>query len=484
MKLTQHFTDFLKDTVNLNETRLGQLDSSAAAIKKFIRESDWKPTIKGFHEQGSWAHRTIIKPQQGKPFDADLLVRVSPVDDWDAKKYLSELRKIFADSATYKDKVRRYSHCVTIEYAGERKIDIAPCIVDRDGATREEVCNYDSNEFERTEPREYTTWINDRDRWAGLSGLRKTTRIVKYLRDIKTTFTCSSFLLTTLLADRINIFDGDNTNDFSDTPTSLKTIFGRLDDWLQAREHVPTITNPVLSSEIISSGWTQSQYSTFRDKVNTYREWIDDAYNEPDRDESIGKWRRVFGDDFAAGVSTDKAANVSKAAQDFIRTTSLTPGNFDGDLIDFFRQFGKIAIPPAFKSLPHKKRPTWKRSATPLFSVSVVARLHDARNGVWLSDIDESSGPLPNNRWIQFQLRNSTGMPIAGDYDIYWRITNTDIAAYKAKCLRGGFEKANDGSSHWERLEYRGVHSAEAFVVRKRDKQLVAESAIFYVPIE
>lgn len=75
-------------------------------------------------------------------------------------------------------------------------------------------------------------------------------------------------------------------------------------------------------------------------------------------------------------------------------------------------------------------------------------------------------------------------MPIAGDYDIFWRITNTDVAAYKAKCLRGGFEKANDGSSHWERLEYRGVHSAEAFVVRKRDNKIVAESAIFYVPIE
>src|SRR5262245_40030355 len=131
MKLTEHFKDFLDDTVNLNMTRLDQLESSVSAIKDFIRASEWKPRVKHFTEQGSWAHRTIIKPVEEKAFDADLVVMVEAVADWDARTYLTTLRAIFADSGTYKDKVRRFSHCITIEYAGERKIDIVPCIVDR-----------------------------------------------------------------------------------------------------------------------------------------------------------------------------------------------------------------------------------------------------------------------------------------------------------------------------------------------------------------
>lgn len=485
MKLVQHFTDFLKETVNLNETRLSQLDSSAEALKTFIRESSWKPKIKEFGAHGSWAHRTIIKPVENKPFDADLLVFVHPVEDWDAKTYLSELRSQFASSKTYADKVRRFSHCVTIEYAGERKIDIAPCIVDRQGLPSLEVCNFSTNQFEQTRPRTYSKWINERDVWAGSSGLRKTTRLVKYLRDIKTTFSCPSFLLTTLLGYRITSADTNNTTDFADVPTALKTIVGRLDDWLQVQNGVPSVVNPALTSEVLSSVWDQTQFDNFRNKVHTYREWIDDAYDEADRDESIGKWRRVFGDDFASSVSIEKAANVSVAARDYLNTTALAPAGFNGDLIDLFARFGKRAIPPSFKNLPHKQRPQWRRTAKPAFGVTVSATIHTAKKGgVWVATITGADQPLPKGHWIQFRVQTSTGMPLGADYEVHWRITNTDMAAFNASHLRGGFERANDGSSRWEHLEYRGIHSAEAFVVRKRDKMLVSESDIFYVPIE
>jgi len=484
MKLVQHFTDFLNDTVNLNETRLSQLNDSAEALKTFLRQSAWKPKITEFGAQGSWAHRTIIRPVESKPFDADLLVVVHPVDGWDAKTYLSELRSAFAASKTYEDKVRRFSHCVTIEYAGERKIDIAPCIVDRGGFVRFEVCNFNTNQFEETRPRRYSKWIHERDSWAGLNGLRKTTRLLKYLRDIKTTFTCPSFLFTTILAQRITQADARNDVDFADVPTALRTITGRLDDWLQLQNGVPSVVNPVWTSEVLSTVWDETQFSNFREKIHTYREWIDDAYSEPNRDESIGKWRRVFGDDFASAVSIEKAANVSNAARAYLDTSALTPAGFSGDLIDLIGRLGNRAIPPWFKTLPHKQRPKWRRAEKGSFGISVSATLHtEKKGGVWLKTLTGADDPLPKGRWIQLQLKTSTGMPIAPDYEIHWRVTNTDLAAHKAGQLRGGFVRANDGSAHWEHLEYRGVHSAEAFVVRKRDQTLVAESDTFYVPI-
>ena len=68
-------------------------------------------------------------------------------------------------------------------------------------------------------------------------------------------------------------------------------------------------------------------------------------------------------------------------------------------------------------------------------------------------------------------------------HDVHWLIANTGREARRAKCLRGGFEPANDKSGHWEQLQYRGIHTAEAFVVRRNDKMLVAQSKPFFVMI-
>lgn len=95
MKLTSHFADFLNDTVNLNATRIATLDDRSAAIKKFVRQADWGATVRGFEEQGSWAHGTIIKPVDQGEFDADLLVLVDPVEGWSAKDYVKKLLGAF-----------------------------------------------------------------------------------------------------------------------------------------------------------------------------------------------------------------------------------------------------------------------------------------------------------------------------------------------------------------------------------------------------
>ena len=42
------------------------------------RASAYKPHLHGWMEQGSWAHKTIIKPVDQGEFDADLIVFVQP----------------------------------------------------------------------------------------------------------------------------------------------------------------------------------------------------------------------------------------------------------------------------------------------------------------------------------------------------------------------------------------------------------------------
>ncbi len=484
MKCVDLFNDFLKDTVNLNATRVADLETSIKAIKNAVRESDWEPHLHGWMEQGSWAHKTIIKPVDRGEFDADLIVFVKPVGGWGAQNYIETLYKAFRANSTYRDMVKRWSHCVTITYANDKKIDVAPCLVNRDGFVRYEVCNRDSNQFERSEPRQYTDWLVEQNSCSGSNSFRKCTRLIKYLRDIKTRFTCSSVLLTTILGCLIEEKD-KGSEYFSDTPTSLKTIFGRLDDWLQMNFKKPSVTNPFLSSENFADAWTDDQYSNFRDKIHTYREWIDDAYDEQDRSESIAKWRRVFGEDFARSFVLNEGKSVSEALVGNVRGQSIEASQFAGDLVDAVKRFGRCILPANFNRKSYMEAPKWKRApASQQISVSVRADLHRSKFGSQLRTVN-SLEPLQPGYWLHFKAVANNGLPLdPAAYTIHWRITNTDEAAAAVNCLRGQIEEPESDNRRWEELKYRGVHLAEAFVLNKRTNQIVGQSDAFRVMIE
>lgn len=477
MKLADQFKTFLCGEVNLNDTRVSQLGASVEAVQTVIKASSWGPTILDFEAHGSWAHGTIIKPRTGGEFDADLLVIVEPVEGWEAKDYVNKLGAFFDCHSTYKDKVHRYSHCVTIEYAGVRRIDIAPCVKGRLWSNRYEVCNRSTNEFETTAAIDYTDWVVGRNSVAGGNDLKKVTRLLKYLRDIKTNFTCPSFLFTTLVG--MHIYDSDKgTAAFADTPTCLKTVMGRLDDYLQAYPTAPVIRNPVLSSDIQSRIWDQTQYGNFRAKVNLYRTWIDEAFAEEDRDESIGKWQRVFGESFAAGEAKE-AARLSESVS---KSDALMVAGQFKDLVQRVIERGRAALPERIVRLPYVRRPKW-RTASQSYRVNVSAELLIEQKGTRLGGVT-SLQLLRRGRSIRFTASNAVGVPFDQSFKVLWRVTNTDQAAYEANTLRGDFYPSDRGFSREEDLAYRGVHFVEAFLIGKSDNRLYGKSEPFYVVVE
>ncbi len=90
--------------------------------------------------------------------------------------------------------------------------------------------------------------------------------------------------------------------------------------------------------------------------------------------------------------------------------------------------------------------------------------------------------------WLRFSALNRNGLPFnASEYDVQWRITNTDRAAFElggVEAMRGGFYSAHANNMRWEQLKYHGVHITEAFVVLKRTREIVAQSEPFYVAID
>ncbi len=469
MKHVSNFKDFLSDTVNLNETRIDLLDASFEAIKRFIRNSDYTPKIISFYKHGSWAHQTIIRPVEGNAFDADVIVFMQPVKDWTAADYVNELARVFRESSTYKEKLRVYSHCVTIEYAGERKMDIAPCVCGRVGEDDREVCNRSTNSFQQSEPAKYTDWLRGRNAAGGGNHLRKVTRLLKYLRDIKTNFSCPSFLLTTLLGMQINDSD-KNSSQFSDLPTALKTIVGRLDNWLQARPSIPEVCNPVLQAENQASSWTSTQYENFRSKISLYRRWIDDSFAEIDATESLKKWRKVFGDDF--GVQPIRKAVATFESSDVALDQAL-------DEVDIVRSRGLQALDPTILRPSWRKAPVWVADAL-MAKTSVKAKIGNDHGG---SMAVRSYMPLERNQPIYFYSMLGGVTPPSG-YTTHWRVTNTGSEARSDRALRGGFDPSDSPHMRREWIRYRGVHMVEAFIVRNVDQHLVGYSEPFYVVVE
>lgn len=301
MKHASTFDNFLKDTVNLNATRIQTLETRAETIKGLLKESNLlKHNYIDAREQGSWALKTIIKPRPNKEFDADIRIYLSEFPNWEPKDYINNIYSLFRDKDVYHDLVSRKTRCLTLNYNGDFHLDIIPCLQREEGLF---VMNRHENILEETDGSGYTEWFQSQNKIVGNNNLVKVVRLVKYLRDIKQTFTAKSVLLTTLLAQQISIIKTED--DFKDVPSSLCTISNRLNNFLQFNTNMPIIQNPALPEEDFNRHWNQDKYDNFRDKWCSYTEKMNSAISETSRDESIKKWRLIFSDDFGTLIKSN-----------------------------------------------------------------------------------------------------------------------------------------------------------------------------------
>lgn len=311
MKLIKHFNHFLSETVNLNPSRLTTLDESVDAVYGALQaDAEIGDLILAKIPQGSWAHRTIIKPLPGKEFDADFLVEFTEVEDWAEHpvSYIKNLDAALGRHGTYKTMPREQKcRCVRLIYKGDFHLDIVPYVRLSNG--RQVIVNGDEDEWEPTNPEGFTSWIKDKDDITGHT-LRKVIRIMKYLRDHKGTFVGTrSIILTTLLGERIESWRSAADPDYyRDVPTTLVNIAEDLDEWLQARPSKPSIPDPSNSGATFDHRWNDTSYEALRKRIHEYSAEFRAAYDEPDPTKSAEMWRGVFGDGF-----TDPPSGESKS---------------------------------------------------------------------------------------------------------------------------------------------------------------------------
>ncbi|WP_440709874.1 SMODS domain-containing nucleotidyltransferase [Herbiconiux sp. YIM B11900] len=433
MKLIKHFDAFLVNKVNLSDSRITSLDKRVEAVSNFLQagDDDFATNFIDLLPQGSYAHRTIINPVgSNDEFDADVLLYIDEVDEWEAEDYVEELYKVFRANPTYRNMVSRHDRCVKVDYANEFHIDVVPYLL-RHGQNY--ITNRVTDEFELTNPEGYNAWLDEKNRLAS-GRLIKVVRLIKYLRDHKNTFSVKSVILSILLGGQVkdSAVWGDNS-DYPDVPTALRSIAADLDDYLQANPTMPSIDDPSEPSENFNHRWDQDQYANFRDKLHMYRGWIDDAYEEENLETSKTKWRKLFGDKFGTYDLTVKKATEAHRGVAGVQDTEETIES-------------KWGIPVRLN---------------PAYKVKLGART-TRKNGFRHYELSSQGNVVAPNRTINFRLARHN---VQGPFDLYWKVRNTGKEAIDNDCIRGQVEKDSGSQSRQEPTKYKGRHYVECYVV-------------------
>lgn len=320
--MTAHVSDFkalLKDTVNLDQSRLDDLATSTDAIYAALRnDAGIGEQVLEKIPQGSWAHRTIIKPKKDVEFDADFLLRLAERPEWEETpaRYLDAVYDALTDGR-YKRQPRDSKHrCVRVVYANNYHVDIVPFVEKAAGGGW--VVNSEANdgdgEWEPTDPAGYTEWITYRDGLAG-GNLRRAVRLLKYLRDHRGWYPgTKSIILTTVIGNQVtHAAKAAAPGCYANVPTTLLTVTTAAAAWLAANETMPSIDDPSGSGASFDHRWTAETYAELRTDMIDLADRIDAAYRANASD-SRTLWNDLFGTGFAAPASSAAPAVGAGAA--------------------------------------------------------------------------------------------------------------------------------------------------------------------------
>lgn len=433
MKLLKYFDAFLENEVNLNQTRLDSLADRVLAINNFLEH--------GSHEfagmfvrtipQGSYAHGTIIKPVgPNDEFDADLLFELEEDKEWEAEDYVERLFQAFRAHGTYKNMVQRGNRCVVVDYANEFHIDVVPYMERHDEGF---ITLRRENVFELTNPAGFNVWLDEKNRISGRN-LVKVLRLLKYLRDYKNTFSVKSFILSLLVGGQVSehLLAG-NPEEYRDVPTTLRNVLRALNEYLQANETMPLLTDPSCTTQDFNHRWDQDEYANFRNKIKYYSEKINEAYEEEDKVKSLELWQEVFGDEFKAPVA--------RVEESLAKSTALAIPSTEQRLdFDF-----KIPIVRDFR-----------------YGVTMVGHVMP-RRGFRHYPLPARGNIVGKGRSLRFKLTRCT---VPEPYDVYWKVRNYGNEAGAANCLRGEIRKDDGSRQRIESTDYRGRHYVECYVVK------------------
>lgn len=439
MKQSTYFGTFLTDRVNLNETGLQQLDARVQAIvAELQKDPHLGQLVRRVEKQGSWAQRTIIRPQKNDEFDADILLHLSEVPGWEPQDYLRYTRRALLRSPRYREMVQKKNRCVRVAYANDCHVDVVPTVRLSNG--RQVIVNWAHNAFEDTNPQGFTDWMKQQDDITR-GNLRKCIRVLKLVRDSKDTFDIPSVILTLLLGEQVTKEGADER--YADVPTTLVTLLTDLhlyleklpDDGTMPPIHLPKCPGPSLNHR-----WNDpTKIRNFRAVIARYATWASTAHAGVEPKAILDGWQKLFSSDFnprdpleprqisaAAFAKTSGTRHDSEVAgEEFIEDRYLFAPAYDADIVA--------------RVLPRTG-----------FRHGLLAVL----------------GFVPKGSRVEFEFRSHA----PGPYRLYWKVRN--FGSEVGGQWRGQLVNGGDNPHHQEPTAISGKHWIQAYAVQ--DGKVVA----------
>lgn len=445
MKLLEYFAQFLRDKVNLNQSRLDDLNSRVDAIAEILKaDDDLGGRVLDTIPQGSWAHRTIIRPRLGKEFDADFLVQLTEDATWNAdpQRYSNAIWEVLHSHGTYVVMTTRKNRCIRVRYANLCHVDVIPYVVRSDGY--EVIVNRDTSTFETTNPIGFTSWLQEKDDLTE-GNLRRALRLLKFLRDHQLAFSIKSVLLTTLVGNVIDSWRSLGVDYYKDVPTTLVHVLEDLDTWLQIRPYKPSISDPSCPTTSFDHRWTNQQYTAFRDRIHQLAPEVRGAYDTEGVNASVTAWRSVFGEAFPKTL-TSAPLNAGAILRKIAPRAGRAPKE------EFIEDWVPV-------NLTHH--------VTVTCDVSEPTQLNRAARRALRS----RAGRVPKHRELLFRIVDTDVPP---PFQVYWKARNTGDEAERLGQLRGEIHSDEGRHQRAESTLYTGHHWMECYIIK--DGVCVAKS--------
>lgn len=419
MALQKDFNEFLSN-IEPSKSTVSYISSIQMNLRDYLKTHDTYSSIyKDSFLSGSYAKHTSIRPvKDDKKRDVDIIVVTEYSKSDDSAEVLQELCDVLLESAKY-DTAEVQHHSVGVEM-GQVSVDVVPVIVDSDDDTVYWICDSEDGNWTKTDPKGHKTWsttVNQDNNDA----YKPLVKIFKWWRHTN----CPSgkkypkgITLEKIIAD--NLGDSSlSTEDFL-IETMQNIVSAYKSDYVDLGI-LPVIDDPSdrTSGNNLLDGYTADDFAAFICKIEDHVNKLSESGTENDI------WREIFGAEFPKSGNKKSRSNL---------------------------------ITCAYAS--HRQKPTWPmaRGGAVLIALSVV--------DVDGSKIDyESNGaPLPKGCSLHFKAVTGVRQP----YTVYWQITNTGDEARAANCLRGNFERSDEGlNGKKEATSYTGTHSVQCFVIKR-----------------
>jgi hypothetical protein len=427
----REFNAFLRDYVNLNQTRVNTLQSRVSSLDKFLGDDSTLGDLvtDDVIPQGSFAHKTIIRPYTGNDFDADVLLPMEEDPDWEPKKYTIELQKALEASTRYEGKTTLGKRCVTIDYSDDFHIDVVPFVTRPDGSTY--ITHRIDNEWIRQDPVALTEWIEESSRVTN-GHLIRVIRLVKYLRD-RSSLNVASVVLTAMLTERVHSFAG--VDEYQNVATTLVSLVEDLNDYLAPLTSAPWVDDRI--GQNLADRLSQTGFVNLQSQLKTWARKMRAALDAPSS-ESVDKWREVFGDKFGATTTAELMLTASAAPIETYEKREA-PGEQSLERDHHI----PVRIQPGVR-------------------FRLVGRMSATRRASGrYRPMSATGNHVPIGRSLSFTVEDCT---VPAPYDVYWKVRNAGVEAVERQSLRGQIVKGGDRMT--EHSAFAGNHWVQAWIVK------------------